>query len=133
MTLGNLINITTTSGDAYNLHSFLDSIAAIVQKKNETTVTRPLDDVGKFYIRGLAKNFVLAYPKDYFGDSVVNNLDVNTWTIESYDAAVKDIYSFVLKQSAATSDWTTTIYELCKRRIALGGYRLARMISSIYA
>lgn len=92
-----------------------------------------MDDVGNFYIRSLAKNFVATYPKDYFGSGVVNNLDVNTWTIESYNAAIKDIYSFVLKQNAATADWTTTIYELCKQRIALGGYRLSKMISSIYA
>jgi hypothetical protein len=94
--LGNLINITLPKGEVYNLHSFLDSIAAVIQTQ-------------------------------------ADNLDFNTWTLESYDAAVKNIYSFVLKYNNVTADWNNVIYELCRERIALAGYRLAKLISTIYA
>ena len=74
----------------------------------------------------------MSYPKYTFSGQA-DNLNVNDWTIESFDAAVKDIYSYVKKTNTATSDWTVQIYELCRKRIALAGYRLAKMISSIYA
>jgi hypothetical protein len=54
--LGNLINITLPKGEIYDLHSFLDSIAAVIQTHTDHGPPRPLDNAGIFYIRSLAKN-----------------------------------------------------------------------------
>lgn len=93
---------------------------------------RPLGSYGSDYIASLARNIQGAYPKEYFG-AAVNDLTFNTWTMESYDAAVQHIYSFVLKNNKATPEWTLQIFELCRQRIALAGYRLAKLIPTIYA
>lgn len=92
---------------------------------------RPLDAAGTAYIASLARNIQGAYPKSYFG-AAADNLDFNAWTLESYDAAVQHIYSFVLKSGKVTDEWIMKIYELCRQRIALAGYRLAKLIPTIY-
>ena len=76
---GNLINITV-DGEVYNLHSFLDSIAAIIQTKDDAAPPRPLDSAGKEYIAGLARNIQGAYPRAYFG-AAADDLNFTTWTL----------------------------------------------------
>ena len=72
------------------------------------------------------------YPEKLLGDRA-RDLDAHTWTVESYNAAVEHVYPFVQKHKDTTIIWEREMFELCRERVALGGYRLAHTISSIYA
>lgn len=55
------------------------------------------------------------------------------WAQESYNIAHSFIYPFVDQTNQVTPDWDATAYELIKQQIALGGYRLADTLLSIFA
>lgn len=44
------------------------------------------------------------YPVEKFGD-LVKVLSAHTWAVESYNAAVSDVYSFVEKNKNTTAEW----------------------------
>ena len=71
------------------------------------------------------------HPVEKFGD-LVNETDSHQWAVESYNAAVSDVYSFVAENKKTTPEWEEKIKTLCKERVALAGYRLAHVIASIY-
>ena len=66
---------------------------------------RPLNTTGKAYINNLADSIIKEYPTSYFGDELINNLSSHTWTIESYNHAVADVYSFLLNNKIVTKEW----------------------------
>ena len=45
---------------------------------------------------------------------------------------IESIYNHLNSTNTATSEWTYQILDICRKRIALAGYRLANAILSIY-
>lgn len=112
-----------------NLHAFLDSMGGI--QKPDDRPARPLTDEGKIYIDSLARQIMGEYPEESFGD-LVEVTSSHSWAVESYNKAVSDVYSFVFENKKTTHEWEEKIKKLCRERVALGGYRLAKSIESIY-
>lgn len=100
---GNLIHITTLDGKDMNSHAYMDSMA--LEQNPDTRIERPLTASGKAYISDLADMIVKEYPVEHFGDDLVNNLSPKNWTVESYNHAVADVYSFLLKNKQVTREW----------------------------
>lgn len=72
------------------------------------------------------------YPESKLGGRSTD-LNPHTWNVESYNAAVEHIYPYVLTHKNTEPGWEKKMYELCRERVALGGYRLAHTILSIYS
>ena len=93
---------------------------------------RPLTKSGKAYIASLAEGIMKEYPPEHFGSQLIENVFSHDWAVESYNAAVDKIYPFVFKTNTVTTEWSKEMFELCRERVALAGYRLAHSISLIY-
>ncbi len=91
---GNLIHIETTKGEKANLHAFMDAMAG-QQSMNGTRMERPLNDNGRAQIQSLATEIRKQYTPDYFGQKV-HSESPHEWTIESFEYAVNDVYSFAI-------------------------------------
>jgi len=53
------------------------------------------------------------------------------WIVESHDVAKDFIYAQIEFNSSPTDDYMKKSYEIVKRRITLGGYRLSEIIKTI--
>jgi len=53
------------------------------------------------------------------------------WIIESHDIAEKFIYAQLKYNGKPTENYLEKAYEIVKKRIGLGGYRLAKIIKNI--
>lgn len=59
--------------------------------------------------------------------------DLKDWIIESHDVCKNFIYKELEFDGKPTKKYMNKAYEIVKRRIALGGYRLAKIIRNIKA
>ena len=108
-----------------NLHAFLDSMGGI--QKPDDRPARPLTDEGKIYIDSLAHQIMMEFTPESFGD-LLNVTSSHTWAVESYNKAVEHVYPFVFENKKTTHEWEEKIKTLCRERVALAGYRLAKSI-----
>lgn len=74
---------------------------------------RPLTAEGKAYINNLSDSIMKQFPPEHFGADV-NVVNSHTWTIQSYNAAVEKVYSFVLKNKQVTQEWQDQMFTLCR-------------------
>ncbi len=59
--------------------------------------------------------------------------DYADWIQESHDIAQNFIYKNIAYDSVPSEDFLNSAFEMVKKRIALGGYRLAEMFKQIKA
>lgn len=124
---GNKENILLLNKTSMILHSFFDSGATRL-----ANFSRPLSPEGLSQVSEFGYQFRSEYPRSYFG-SRVNLTTPESWAQESYDIAHNFIYPFVQETNQVTPDFDSTSYELIKQQLALGGYRLADTLLSIFA
>jgi len=130
---GLYINLTTATNKTVNLHAFVDSGAEFLQSIGSASVLpRPLSPSGLQLLDQMTEAITAEFPLESFGD-LPKILSANIWSMESYQEAVDIIYPFVQGHKVVTEDWASQVALLSKRKIALAGYRLANMISSIFA
>lgn len=113
-----------------NLHAWMDSMAG--EQQNGVRPQRPLTEDGWNNIKNLAANITQQFPPNSFTDAQINSLDPHEWTIESYNAAVEKVYPYLETNKKLNQEYTNEMFNLCRQRVALGGYRLANTIISIY-
>lgn len=131
---GNLVKIITTASTNntnINLHAYMDSMAGL-QSFTER-LKRPLDDSQTKMISDMASQFEKEYPVDSFAQKVVETNNYHDWVVESWQNAANDVYPKIQEGQAITDEYDANMKALCKKRIALAGYRLAYVISSIFA
>lgn len=109
-----------------NLHSFFDSIA--LDQDPDVSITRPMNDTYRAYLEQEARDIMKAYPPE----KEAHNLDPHHWSVTAYQIAVDTIYPFVRNTNQITPEFQTASKAILKRQIALGGYRLAGYIASLY-
>ena len=71
------------------------------------------------------------YPEEYFGN-MVENINVDDWCEESYTIANDFVYSQVEMFPVLGPEYIITGRRLCEERIVLAGYRLARLLVSLF-
>jgi len=110
-----------------NLHTFWDAAGGAFGFESPK---RPLDQAGKARILALAEGVM----KDYPADSVPEwkNLDPHEWVMESYDLARTVTYKNITEGSAPSQAYTEEAQKLCRKRLALAGYRLAGVLNSLF-
>lgn len=95
-------------------------------------IERPLNEVGWAYIRNLAGSITKEYPPEHFTAAQISELQPHAWTVESYNEAAEKVYPFVFKNKQLSDEYSKDMFNLCRERVALGGYRLANTIIDIY-
>lgn len=80
----------------------------------------------------MAADFEQAYPYDSFDPKFIENNNYHDWVVESWQRAANDVYPNVVEGQVISDEFDAKMKELCKKRVALAGYRLAYVIASIY-
>jgi hypothetical protein len=62
----------------------------------------------------------------------LNKLQYKEWLEESYQVSVDVVYNGIKYGSKPTDAYLDRAYNILRRRIAIGGYRLANTISDLY-
>lgn len=78
----------------------------------------------------MAEEYIKEFPREdipEFSDSK----DFKQWIEESHTIAKDFIYSEIKYDTKPSEEYMKKAYEIIKRRIALGGYRLAEIIKKI--
>ena len=128
---GNLFLIKYNS-EIGNLHKLFDS--GIDRLNNNITrvfisITQPLDNQGDAYLKGFAEELLKEFPREVLDE--LKNKDIQNWIEESHDISQKFVYPEITYLSYPSYDYIKKGYEIIRRRIVLGGYRLAEIVKSI--
>jgi len=93
---------------------------------------RPFNQAAEDTLYAMALNITKEFPKSFFGNKV-SDLAIENWVAESHDLAVFDAYSNgTLHNSSTLSEaYINASKTLVRQQIALAGYRLAGVISSL--
>jgi len=118
---GNLINVTW-DGEATELHAFWDSIAETLP-----TFSRPLNQSSLEFFENFGVGLMQEFPRTAFSDELAID-DPLGWTDSVYLDAVEFAYELLPSDFVLGTAYQQTTYEVCRRNIALGGYRLADKI-----
>ncbi len=126
---GNLFKIQMPP-DAHiaNLHSFWDAAGGAFGFQSPK---RPLDQAGKDRILALAQGVMKDYPADSMPES--KNLDPHDWVMESYALARDVTYKNITEGATPSQGYTDEARKLCRKRLALAGYRLAGVLNMLFA
>jgi NAD(P)-dependent dehydrogenase (short-subunit alcohol dehydrogenase family) len=131
---GNMVHIITTAATNstnINLHAYMDSMAGL-QSFTERLV-RPLDATATSKIVAMAAQFQQEYPASSFDSKLIENFDYHGWVVESWQNASNDVYPKIVEGQAISDAFDADMKALCKKRVALAGYRLAYVIGSLFA
>ncbi len=91
---------------------------------------QPLDSHGEKYIREYAEGLIKEYTKESLSE--LGNTNIIDWIQESYEVCQNFIYKDLEFDTHPSDEYIKKSYDLIRRRIALGGYRLADIIKNIY-
>lgn len=83
------------------------------------------------YINKLAIEFAEEFPRDSLEE--YKKEDLKDWIIESHDVCRDFIYADIKFDTKPSEKYMKKAYQVVKRRIALGGYRLAKVLKTIKA
>ena len=123
---GNMFHIKFEQG-IENLHKLYDS--GIARLNNN--ITRPLKKEDNEYLEITAKAIMNEFPQESLSE--LNSHDFSEWIRESHDSCRDFVYKFIEYDSTPTKEYIDEAYDLIRRRISLGGYRLARLFKDIKA
>lgn len=88
---------------------------------------RPLTQNGLDKINGLADEISKEFPESSMREA--RSLDTGLWMKEGLALAKSDVYNLT-PNTAPSEEYMKKGQEVCKRRLALAGYRLARLLNS---
>jgi hypothetical protein len=114
---GNDFKIPDHSAD--NLHAYWDKIpGSIIQEEGKTP--------GEF-----SDELIKAYPKNLFRAQLQEE-DFQKWADESYDIAVKNVYTNIREGNPVSESYKQNAREIVKKRLTLAGYRLGDLLNKIF-
>ena len=123
---GNLIPIVYNSGIT-NLHELWDACVG----KLDYIIPRPLDVNGVREIETWARWVTGNYTRAALAEELAIT-DHMEWTRRSYHVAVEDAYPGIKANERPSEDYLTKNWPVVMRQLALGGYRLADALKSLY-
>lgn len=121
---GNLFKIEYM--DYGNLHSFWDSGAS--QWKD---FERPLSSAGYAALNSTARDLMNEYPISTFTEEL-KEFSAKKWAEESFGYARDFVYSAAEAPAPLADAYVKQAMKLCRRQVALGGYRLAQVLQSVF-
>lgn len=110
-----------------NLHSFWDGGAG----QWADDVDRPLNATGDAWIEGWVNTITAQYPASSFANKLANT-NVWSWAAESNALASSFVYTAAQAPTPLSSAYIAQAKELVRQQVALGGYRLAQLLESVY-
>lgn len=127
---GNKLSVVLPNGTSQNFHSFWDSGAN--QFENETfVVTRPFSAATESAVLKRAQEFMTEFGGSLDQQARLTNPAV--WTRESFDEARSDlVYAPLFQTNVVSQDYIGKAYALCRKKVVLGGLRLANVLKEIY-
>jgi hypothetical protein len=125
---GNLFKIKMPP-DAHitNLHAFWDAAGGAF---GFASPRRPLDAAGKDRLRTISEEIMKEYPAA--GIAEVSDLDPHTWVVESNTLAREVVYKNIAEGETPSKAYTNAAQKLSRRRLAIGGYRLAGVLNALF-
>lgn len=78
----------------------------------------------------LAEDFISEFPREELAE-FESAKDFKDWIVESHEIARDFIYADIEYNARPTEEYMKKSFEIVKRRIALGGYRLAEIVKGI--
>ena len=123
---GNLFTIQFN--DQINeLHAFWDSGAGVLQND----LPRPLSPIDWRILVARADEIMAEWPRSRLANEL-NNKDPSDWCYESYLDGVNYAYNGVELNQKLSQEYVDRAWQVVKKRLALGGYRLADLLTQIY-
>ena len=123
---GNLFSIKFN--DQINeLHAFWDAGAGVLQ----TDPKRPLNAIDFNELLRRSYEIMAEWPRSRLLPEL-NDKDYSDWCLESYLEAVNYAYNGAQLNQQLTQDYIDRAWLVVKKKIALGGYRLADILSKLY-
>jgi hypothetical protein len=113
-------------GPRRNLHSYWDAGGGLFGFKD---VQRPLSREGWKSITDYAFEARKAYP---FSSPEWKDMDVSHWVKEGHDLALSSAYDGIEQHTRPSEEYQERAQEVCRKRLAMGGYRLGQLINDIY-
>lgn len=121
---GNLYKIRYTE-NINQLHKLFDSGV----NRLSDNLDRPLNSQANEYLTKTAEEIMTEFKKSELPE--IKNADFSDWIQESHDVAQNFIYKNIPYDSVPSEDFLNSAFDMVKRRIALGGYRLAEIFKQI--
>jgi len=108
-----------------NLHALWDHAMNKVQFK-----TRPYSNASINYYQNIADEIIKQFPRSSLSADLAIK---DQWKIadKNFEVAVNYAYKGIKEGDKPTDEYLDTRYEICKRQMALAGYRLADMLKEI--
>ncbi len=110
-----------------NLHAYWDAGAA--QWNND--LKRPMESYGYDYLNRKSNEFMSEFPVSAFKDRL-SKYSVSAWAAESFGLARDFVYNAPQAPEAVPTGYTETAKKICRSQVALGGYRLAQLLESVF-
>lgn len=127
---GNLLRIKLPGNETLgNFHSYWDSGAYKLQD-DTTKINRPLDSDSMNMLLERAQAFLDEFREEIGGLGKTTN--PSEWAMESFRVAVNTTYPTLLHSNSATPEYVELSYWTARKRVVLGGLRLASIIQEIF-
>ena len=110
-----------------DLHSFWD-----LWLGHSPTYLPPTTDSQQLEVNATANQFMNEFAPSYFGEKSLNNLDVDSWLTESWEVARDYVYKDLKSGEIPSATYLERGYKVCRERITLAGYRLARILVKVF-
>lgn len=133
---GNEISIWMTKYTGSNLHFYWDHVFYYFSpsgKDTEGELTSPLNDQNKDLPKKYAEDIMTSFPREKYASELYTKIDPVAWGLESAKIAKEFVYPGVIEHKPFTAEYIKGAQNICKERIALGGYRLAEVIKKALA
>jgi hypothetical protein len=108
-----------------NLHKLFDS--GIDRLRDD--LHRPLDDEDMEYLEKISRELMNEFSKKDIPE--YSKLDFSEWVQESHDASQDFIYKSIQYETSPSDEFLDKAYSIVKKRITLGGYRLAEIFKHV--
>lgn len=108
-----------------NLHALWDSAL----KRDYIWLKKPIDKDGEKYLEEFKKEVLAMFPKDKLKGA--NVTDFNVWVKESHEIGIL-AYKEIAPLSAPSAKYLEENRKLAYERIALAGYRLAKLLNEVF-
>ena len=92
-------------------------------------MTQPLTEESNQYISTLAVQYIKEFSRESIPE--FKQKLFKDWILESHDISKNFIYSEIKFGETPTEDYLMKAYDITRKRITLGGYRLAEIVKSI--
>jgi hypothetical protein len=109
-----------------NLHSYWDGGGGAF-----AFIARPLTNNGRNRLQTLASGLQSSFPKSQM-TAEVNRMDPMEWAREGKKLAIEQVYPNITEGSIPSQAYEDNTKKICRRRVALAGYRLAAILKQAF-